>query len=80
MRNAEVMANAGGALLLPQAELTGAGLAQAITDILGEPQRLEAMSRHSWNMRRSDAAETIVRECYDVIRRRHEASDSARAL
>lgn len=80
LRNAEVMAKAGGAVLLPQAELTGAGLAHAITDILGEPQRLETMSRHSWNMRRSDAAETIVRECYDVIRRRHEASDSARAL
>ena len=36
------------------------------------------MSRHSWEMRRSDAAETIVRECYDVMRRRHEASASAR--
>ncbi len=80
LRNAEVMANAGGALLLPQAELTGAGLAKAITDIFGEPQRLQTMSRQSWKMRRSDAAETIVRECYDVIRRRHEASDSARAL
>jgi hypothetical protein len=38
------------------------------------------MSRHSWNMRRSDAAETIVRECYDVIRRRHETRGSARVL
>ncbi len=80
LRNAEVMAKEGGALLLTQAELTGAALAQAMTEILGDRQRLEAMSRHSWNMRRSDAAEIIVRECYDVIRRRHEASDSARAL
>lgn len=80
LRNAEVMAKAGGAVLLSQAELTGAALAQAMTEILSDRQRLEAMSRHSWNMRRSDAAETIVRECYDVIRRRHEASDSARAL
>jgi len=74
------MAKAGGAVLLPQAELTGAGLAQAVTQILKEPHRLQTMSEQSWNMRRSDAAETIVRECYDVIRRRHEASDSARAL
>ncbi len=80
LRNAEVMAKAGGAVLLPQAELTGAGLARAIMDILREPQRLQTMSRHSWNMRRSDAADTIVRECYDVIRRRHETSGSARAL
>lgn len=80
LRNAEVMARAGGAVLLPQAELTGTALAQAMTEILGDQPRLEAMSRSSWNMRRSDAAETIVRECYDVIRRRHEASDSARAL
>ncbi|MCW5798907.1 MAG: UDP-N-acetylglucosamine--N-acetylmuramyl-(pentapeptide) pyrophosphoryl-undecaprenol N-acetylglucosamine transferase [Nitrospira sp.] len=80
LRNAEVMAKAGGAVLLPQAELTGAALAHTMTEIFGDQQRLETMSRHSWNMRRSDAAETIVRECYDVIRRRHEASDSARAL
>ena len=80
LRNAEVMAQAGGAVLLPQEELTGAGLARTITDILREPQRLQAMSRHSWNMRRSDAAKTIVGECYDVIRRRHETSGSARVL
>ncbi len=80
LRNAEVMAQAGGAILLPQAELTGAGLANAITGIFNNPERLQTMSRHSWEMRRSDAAEAIVRECYDVIRRRHEASDSARAL
>lgn len=80
LRNAEVMAHAGGAILLPQAELSGAGLANAITGIFNDPERLQTMSRQSWGMRRSDAAETIVRECYDVMRRRHEASDSARAL
>ncbi len=80
LRNAEVMAQAGGAVLLPQAELTGAGLARSIIDIVSDPERLQSMSRQSWNMRRSDAAETIVRECYDVLRRRHEASGSACAL
>ncbi|MDP9132043.1 MAG: hypothetical protein M3M98_02770, partial [Nitrospirota bacterium] len=62
------------------AELSGASLARAITDTLREPQRLRAMSRHSWNMRRSDAAETIVRECYDIVRRRHDTSGRARVL
>jgi UDP-N-acetylglucosamine--N-acetylmuramyl-(pentapeptide) pyrophosphoryl-undecaprenol N-acetylglucosamine transferase len=80
LRNAEVMAQAGGAVLLPQAELTGAGLARIITDIFGQPQRLRTMSQQSWTMRRSDAATTIVRECYDIIRRRHESSGSARVL
>ena len=80
LRNAEVMAQAGGAVLLPQVDLTGTSLARAITDIVREPERLRTMSRHSWNMRRSDAAETIVRECYDVIGRRHETNGSARVL
>ena len=80
LRNAEVMARAGAAVLLPQGELSGAGLARSVTDIMRDPQRLQAMSRHSWTMRRSDAAEAIVRECYDVIRRRHETSGSARVL
>ena len=80
LRNAEVMAKAGGAVLLPQAELNGPGLAQTVLQILKEPHRLQTMSEQSWNMRRCDAAETIVRECYDVIRRRHETSGSARAL
>lgn len=74
LRNAEVMVQAGGAVLLSQGELTGGTLAQTVTDILCDPQRLATMSRCSWNMRRSDAAETIVRECYDLIRRRHETS------
>jgi UDP-N-acetylglucosamine--N-acetylmuramyl-(pentapeptide) pyrophosphoryl-undecaprenol N-acetylglucosamine transferase len=80
LRNAEVMARAGGAVLLPQAELSGEALARTITGILRDPQRLQTMSRRSWSMRRSDAAETIVRECGEIIRRRHETSGSARAL
>jgi UDP-N-acetylglucosamine--N-acetylmuramyl-(pentapeptide) pyrophosphoryl-undecaprenol N-acetylglucosamine transferase len=80
LHNAEVMAKAGGAMLVPQADLTGAGLGGIITDILRDPQRLQAMSRQSLSMRRTDAAETIVRECYDLIRRRHETSGSARVL
>ena len=80
LRNAQAMAAAGAAVLLPQAELSGAGLVRILTDILRDPQRLQTMSRHSWAMRRSDAAEAIVRECYDVIRRRHEISGSALVL
>jgi UDP-N-acetylglucosamine--N-acetylmuramyl-(pentapeptide) pyrophosphoryl-undecaprenol N-acetylglucosamine transferase len=80
LRNAEVMARAGAAVMIPQAELTGAGLARTITDLVRDPERLQTMSRYSGNMRRNDAAETIVRECYDIIRRRHETSRSGRVL
>jgi UDP-N-acetylglucosamine--N-acetylmuramyl-(pentapeptide) pyrophosphoryl-undecaprenol N-acetylglucosamine transferase len=80
LRNAQVMAQAGAAVVLPQGELSGTGLARSVTELLRDPQRLQTMSRQSWTMRRSDAAEAIVRECYDVIRRRHETSGSARVL
>ncbi len=79
LRNAEVMANAGGAVLLPQSDLTGARLAETIRGILSDENRLEAMGRRSWGMRRIDAAESIVRECYDVMGRRHETSRGASA-
>ena len=79
-RNAEVMAQAGAAVLLPQRELTGTGLARTLMEIMRGPERLQAMSRQSSTMRRSDAAQVIVRECYDIIRRRHETSGSARVL
>ncbi|MBX3236481.1 MAG: undecaprenyldiphospho-muramoylpentapeptide beta-N-acetylglucosaminyltransferase [Nitrospiraceae bacterium] len=79
LRNAEVMANAGGAVLLPQADLTGARLADTIRDIMSDEGKLETMGRRSWGMRRIDAAETIVRECYDVMGRRHETSRGASA-
>jgi UDP-N-acetylglucosamine--N-acetylmuramyl-(pentapeptide) pyrophosphoryl-undecaprenol N-acetylglucosamine transferase len=74
LRNAEVMAQAGGAVLLAQQELTGARLAEEIKAILGDTERLLEMSRKSRAMRRIDAAETIVRECYQLMGRRHETS------
>ena len=75
MMNARAMEAAGGAVVLPQPEATGARLAGTIAEILEQPGRLQAMRRHSWGMRRVDAAEVIVRECtalmggnYDIDR------------
>jgi UDP-N-acetylglucosamine--N-acetylmuramyl-(pentapeptide) pyrophosphoryl-undecaprenol N-acetylglucosamine transferase len=72
--NAAVMESAGAAVVLPQADLTGARLADSIAAILNDQDRLRAMSERSAGIGRSDAAEAIVRECYDLMGRRHETN------
>lgn len=76
MKNARAMETAGGAAVLSQADLTGARLAEMITAILTDPERLGAMGRHSRAMRRIDAAEVIVRECYDLMGVTHDGNRS----
>jgi UDP-N-acetylglucosamine--N-acetylmuramyl-(pentapeptide) pyrophosphoryl-undecaprenol N-acetylglucosamine transferase len=75
-RNANVMAAAGAAVVLSQAELTGARLTDAITKILDDPERLRTMSDCSRSMRRIDAADAIVRECYALIGDHHDDQQS----
>ena len=72
MMNARAMEAAGGAIVLPQPELTGAQLAGAVTDILQQPNRLRMMQEKSRGMRRIEAAETIVRECYALMGVNHD--------
>jgi UDP-N-acetylglucosamine--N-acetylmuramyl-(pentapeptide) pyrophosphoryl-undecaprenol N-acetylglucosamine transferase len=66
-RNAREMEAAGGAVVLPQADLTGARLSELIGAILQDPQRLDTMRARSREMRRIDAGEAIVRECYALM-------------
>jgi UDP-N-acetylglucosamine--N-acetylmuramyl-(pentapeptide) pyrophosphoryl-undecaprenol N-acetylglucosamine transferase len=72
MKNARVMEAAGAAVVLPQAELTGAKLAETIGAILDDPERIRAMGAASVILRRTDAAEAIVRECYALIGDHHD--------
>lgn len=67
MKNARAMEAAGGAIVLPQAQLTGARLSESIMAVLQSPQRLATMRESSRRMRKTDAAEVIVRECYDLM-------------
>jgi UDP-N-acetylglucosamine--N-acetylmuramyl-(pentapeptide) pyrophosphoryl-undecaprenol N-acetylglucosamine transferase len=67
MKNAKVLEAAGAAVVLPQADLTGATLARSVAQILDDPQRMKAMEAASVGLRRLDAAEAIVRECYALI-------------
>jgi UDP-N-acetylglucosamine--N-acetylmuramyl-(pentapeptide) pyrophosphoryl-undecaprenol N-acetylglucosamine transferase len=75
-KNAMVMEAAGAAVLLPQAELTGEKLAQFIGELAGDPERLNAMATASVSLRRTDAAETIVRECYALMGGGHDKRQS----
>lgn len=76
MQNAKVMEAAGAAVVIPQSALTGSTLARAVAGILGDPARLHAMGAASLAMRRIDAAEVIVRECYALMEGHHAVSRS----
>lgn len=77
--NAKVMEAAGAAVVLPQAELTGARLTGAITEMLDDPERLRTMSNYSRGMRRIDAADAIVRDCYALVGDHHDGHQSVGA-
>lgn len=77
--NAKVMEAAGAAVVLPQTELTGARLTGAITEILNDPERLRTMSNYSRGMRRIDAADAIVRDCYALVGDHHDGHQSVGA-
>ncbi|HZI19156.1 MAG TPA: undecaprenyldiphospho-muramoylpentapeptide beta-N-acetylglucosaminyltransferase [Pyrinomonadaceae bacterium] len=59
-RNAEVMRDAGAALMIPQDELTGERLAREIGSLVADPERLTRMEEASRRMARAGAAEAAV--------------------
>ena len=79
MKNARAMEAAGGAIVLPQAELTGVKLGEMIEVVLSDRQRLGTMQRKSVEMRRIDAGEVIVGECYALMGVTHDNNQSTRA-
>ena len=79
MKNARAMEAAGGAIVLPQAELTGRKLGEMIETLLSDPQWLGTMQRNSVEMRRIDAGEVIVGECYALMGVTHDINQSTRA-
>jgi len=59
--NARALADAGAAVLLTQAELTGTRLAREVGALVGDANRLETMANHSREIGRPNAAEVIAR-------------------
>jgi undecaprenyldiphospho-muramoylpentapeptide beta-N-acetylglucosaminyltransferase len=58
--NARYLADAGGAVLVPDDELDGGRLADVVDDLLTDPLRLEAMSRNAVRQSRRDAADRVA--------------------
>jgi len=55
-------------------DLTGSRLNELISGILLNPERLRAMSVKRREMRRVDAAQAIVQECYALMGVKHESN------
>jgi len=66
--NARWMAQAGAAVVVPDAELTPARLADKVAALLGDPARLEAMGQASATLARPDAAQRIAAEVLAAAR------------
>jgi UDP-N-acetylglucosamine--N-acetylmuramyl-(pentapeptide) pyrophosphoryl-undecaprenol N-acetylglucosamine transferase len=60
LRNAELLAQAGAALLIPQSELTGERFVQQVVDLLGSPEQMAAMGAKARALAHRDAAAHIA--------------------
>lgn len=67
--NARPVVDAGGGLLVPDAELTGERLTALVTDLVGNPERLAAMSAAARGSGHADADETLARRVLEVAGR-----------
>jgi UDP-N-acetylglucosamine--N-acetylmuramyl-(pentapeptide) pyrophosphoryl-undecaprenol N-acetylglucosamine transferase len=69
-RNAEVLEKAGGAVLLPQSELTAESLAAALSAVIHSPENLELMSQAARSVARPAASEIVAAVCVENASRR----------
>jgi UDP-N-acetylglucosamine--N-acetylmuramyl-(pentapeptide) pyrophosphoryl-undecaprenol N-acetylglucosamine transferase len=66
--NARWMAEAGAAVVVPDAELDAARLAREVETLMGDPQRLDRMGAAARSLARPDAAETVAAEVLNLAR------------
>jgi UDP-N-acetylglucosamine--N-acetylmuramyl-(pentapeptide) pyrophosphoryl-undecaprenol N-acetylglucosamine transferase len=59
-QNARLLAEAGGAVVIREAALTAEHLAETLTDLLGDPEKLVAMAAAARSVARPDAAERLA--------------------
>jgi UDP-N-acetylglucosamine--N-acetylmuramyl-(pentapeptide) pyrophosphoryl-undecaprenol N-acetylglucosamine transferase len=60
LANAKMLANAGGAWLIPQAELSAERLAAELTQLVGNPERLAKAAAGAKSVGRSDAVQRLA--------------------
>ena len=68
-KNASVLANAGGAVLLPEGESSGEKLYALVRELLADPARREDMSRALRQMGSPDAAERIYQTLTGLLKK-----------
>lgn len=68
-KNAELLARAGAALMIPERELNGPGLAAIIGRLHGHPDEIRRMETASAAMGNSRAAAAIVDACLELVRK-----------
>lgn len=66
--NARILADAGAALLCPDAQLTAEWLAGRLTALLADPDRLAAMGQQALTLARPGAAAAIYRRLTEIVR------------
>lgn len=66
-KNAAELVEAGGGILIPDSEISGAKLASVVVEILDDPQRLAQMSATCRGMYPADAAETLAAAVIDAV-------------
>jgi UDP-N-acetylglucosamine--N-acetylmuramyl-(pentapeptide) pyrophosphoryl-undecaprenol N-acetylglucosamine transferase len=66
--NARLLERAGAAMMCEQGELTGRRLAALLSELFGDPARLQAMAAASRALGRPDAAGTIVEACEALLK------------
>lgn len=69
-RNAEALAAAGAAVMVPQKELDGEKLAGIIKDFFNNPEKLRAMEKASAQLGHPYAARQVVDECVNIMKGR----------
>ncbi|MEN6464125.1 MAG: undecaprenyldiphospho-muramoylpentapeptide beta-N-acetylglucosaminyltransferase [Syntrophaceae bacterium] len=69
-RNAEALAAAGAAVMVPQKELDGRKLAGIIKDFFNNPEKVRAMERASAQLGHPYAARHVVDECINIMKGR----------
>ena len=65
--NARAMEQAGAARMVKQADLNGQKLAEEIETMMQDIPTLQSMARKSWEARKVDATEHMVRECLTLV-------------
>lgn len=67
MHNARALADAGAAVVVPQSELTAAGLAELLTELVTDPARLDSMRRAALARARPDARVQIAADVASLL-------------